>query len=258
MKSKYKKVLSVFLLIIVLICLIIFSLSSCSKHGFTFEETRLPTTSLFNSPTPKQEITPTDKLFLPIDTIEPSITPIITQALVATTSYRYIDTEFYDQYIYDSPTQQVVNTYIEKPSLEKYLYQNAIFTIWFNNGWGERWANIDLDELSNNDTKTADIQVVRTCGSDCFYHVASMNGAVYYYAEENDLDFDKCLSHFPVNVMDTSDYSLQGVFIFREGNLCVITNEGRMAIVKFRNFGIDENYSESISFLVDVYTEILQ
>ncbi len=240
--------------IIFLVCFVLMLFSSCLNNNQKIketEETLIPATNT-------ETVIQVEKTATSTKTLIPSKTPTATITTISTTSYRFIDEELKPSFIYEEPTQQVIKVYVEKPSLDKYLYQNAIITIWFENVRYENWANINLDNLENNTFENSDLQLRMSCGTDCFSSIHTINDSVYYLTDQSVSDFDSCLSHFPINEMNHSDYNLQGVFYFSKNNYCVLTNEGRMAIIKLKGNGFGDDFSESYSFYVTVYNEILE
>ena len=122
-------------------------------------------------------------------------------------------------------------------------------------------AYLNLDDLDNNGMKNSDIVIELTGQSYSWYLLQPVNGAVFYYTENESIDYQSCLKFFPISGLDAITYSYQGMhFDSKFGSYCVITNEERLAIVQFEKNSINynEDYSQNLSFIITVYKEKLK
>jgi hypothetical protein len=141
----------------------------------------------------------------------------------------------------------------------EYLYENVTVTIGLVDQF-DAIAYLNLDNLTDNGTNSSDIEIERTIGNEEFYSMYPINNSYYYFSETNNVDYDSCLDHLPVTGIYEGDYSLQGEYLLkRGGSFCILTNEGRIAIVSYIN-GSKKNladWSEELSFKITVFGKIV-
>jgi hypothetical protein len=156
-------------------------------------------------------------------------------------------------------TQGPVTISIENSEGNIYLYKDAVVTVRLGNG-SDVFAYLNLDDLNHNGMNNSDIKIEMTTGSMQFYQLYPINNSGYYFSGESSMDYDSCLSHFPITELTFSSYLTQGLNFSSGDPYCVITNEGRIAIVSFVKESIiyNKDYSQDISVLVTVYNKKIE
>ncbi len=227
-------------------------LSSCSVNKEQSPEKTLTIYPTTQTETPVViTITPT----LPFTT-----TPTITPTEIKVSSYRQIDSSLNVNNPVINTTQGPVVIQSTQPVTEKLLYYKNIVTIQLGSDLTV-FSYLNLDDIDNNGLSNSDIAIERTGRGYDWYLFEPINGAVYYHSDNKSMDLNSCLKHFPISGMDEDQYFHQGMnFDSSGGSFCIITNEDRMAIVQFIENSIeeDENFTENLSFIVTVYSEILK
>lgn len=142
-----------------------------------------------------------------------------------------------------------------------FLYRNALVEL----GYADERYLIDylnLDDLDDNSATNCDIMLERAVGSGgSFFDLYSVNGAVYHRATDGQTDFASCLAYFPTTDIDVMLESSDLGWSFMSGDfICVITNEGRMAVIQYQEDSswYTEDYTNYFSVLVTVYDQILK
>lgn len=231
--ASYKRGLPYCLLLIALICLI----ASCSytrMNQTTNTATILrmdPTTTAF--PT----LVPTVITQTPTRTINPNVDIVLS--------------------VHVTQVPPVVSTNV--PMGSEYLYKDVEVTVFLANRLNAV-AYLNLDNLSDNSTENSDLRIERTEGNELFHWLKPINYAYFFWTEDTNVTFDLCLKKFPIVEKEVSTYMNQGnEFQSRGGSYCVLTNENRIAIVKFITGSnkSSTDFSEQLSFQITVFSEIV-
>lgn len=190
----------------------------------------------------------------------PSSTPVPIKipTEINISSYRQVDNSYYMPVI--TTTQGPVIIQSTQPITDDLLYNNNIITVQLGSDL-DVFSYLNLDDLNNNGISNSDIAIERTGRGYDWYLFEPINGAVYFHSDDKSIDFNSCLKHFPISGMDEDQYSFQGMYFDSSGgSFCVITNEDRMAIVQFieNSINVNEDYTEDLSFIITVYSEILK
>lgn len=258
----FKKRIAFKSLLFVLICSLFFyviATTSCSLHSTNeFVNSKTTVASAqdvgINSTTP----TPEDIQLTETNTISLSATPTISK----TTYFQYIDPTLNLLIPTIDVTQGPIETFLTGTPSGEYLYFNEIVKFRLAD---ESYviSYLNLDDLSNNDSKNSDILIKRTQGSGgSFYSIRPLNNAVYFFPDLDSVDKNLCLTFFPLSTesgLDAISYLYQGENLLSGKPFCVITNEGRMAIVKYKEDSIKNNddYTQDLSVEIIVYKEVL-
>jgi hypothetical protein len=236
-----KKIFSI--ISILLIFVILSALSSCTIsqiNNFSPTKTLIGTNpNQMNGISQTSTQTPTLDNFTPTMTLTPSktISPI------------------YDLHITIDATQGPVTVSTVNSQEGKYLYKNAVVTVWLGNDT-DVFAYLNLDDLNKNGISNSDVKIEMATGDLSNYVLYPINNA-YYYQDKNTVDYDSCLVHFPVTGFTHIDYDSQGDNFLMGKPYCVLTNEGRIAIVSFVKDSIKFNadFSQVLSVNVTVYNK---
>lgn len=137
---------------------------------------------------------------------------------------------------------------------QEYLYKGYIVMFKLgpeNNPTGY----LNLDDLSNSDAFNSDVAVHISTGTKLTdYALFVTNRARYYLSDNGTMKYSDCISHFPLSGFSQSSYFIQA-FEFVSGRpYCVLTNEGRIAVVNFVKDSIVFNVDGTIDVSVKVTT----
>jgi len=113
-----------------------------------------------------------------------------------------------------------------------YLYNGTVVTIQFEEDFLDN-VYLNLDDLLNNQVNNSDIQITRYIGNEITYSLYPTNNSFYYYSKVGNLDFDLCVENFKKMKLSSVEYSIQGDYFIYGGSYCVLTNEGRIALVNY-------------------------
>lgn len=200
-------------------------------------------------------------LFTPMAISTPIQVITDTPMVITTSSFRYIDPSlnyYLPKVIATQDTDVLVLS--EVFSADK-VYDQAIATVNFADK-RDVLVYMNLDDLSNNGTQNSDIAIQRTQGSGgSFYTLFPINTAVFFLNPKDvEVSFETCITHFPITGMSDYEYGVhQGLSFIKGGVYCVITTEGRMAIIQFQKNSIVNNvdFTQDLSIIVTVYQKIL-
>jgi hypothetical protein len=148
----------------------------------------------------------------------------------------------------------------DEPADSKYLYKYAIVTFTSDSRDGENYLN--LDNLYDNEAGKVDIVFTYSSGSGgTFYYLYPVNGATLYYSDLHAMSYETCMQHYPFTNMDVNEYDTQGFKVGSGRDFCVITNEGRLSIVRLAPESLDVlsadyelRYPE---FVVTTYSQVI-
>lgn len=241
--SKIQNLKKVFLILFfVVIFTVAGLLFGCSKNKNTTISQTFAIPTLIPSVTNEiiPTITPTPKI------TRPTSTPIL-----VTPTKTFNPT--YDLHITIDVTQEppsfVPTTY---PDDSEYLYKGAIVKVKLIDQF-DAIEYLNLDDLTDNSMTNSDIEIERTIGNLPTYSLEPINNAYDYYSTESVMDYASCLKYFPLSGISYTDYSLQGPLLTYSGPYCVLTNEGRIAIVHYVTKKKIDNFVEELSLEVTVY-----
>jgi hypothetical protein len=179
--------------------------------------------------------------------------------VLKTSSSRYIDPSLNFLMPELLVTQMPLTVLSNQTAEVGFLYYNTEVEVGLIND-RDVWAYLNLDDLNNNGMRNSDIAIERTQGSGgSFYSLSAVNGAVYHLAGGSQVTRSSCLEYFPVTGMSGVEYYYQG-WRFIDGDFfCVITNEGRMAVIQYKENSnhYTEDYTEYFSIVVTVYDQTL-
>jgi hypothetical protein len=230
------------LLRIILICILtlMLFLVSCvnaKETRSTILNTAKPTVTLTITPTKNQPTkTPTPTTILPTET--PTVTP-----------NRYLN----DMTLVSTQGAVFVTTH-ESPN-NTYLYKYANVTILSE--MRDETNFLNLDDLSDNGFSNSDIAFNYAKPLfDVFY---LLNGSTYYYSDRHGMNYDSCMEHFPFTNMDIEKYYMNTKFLGAGTDLCVLTSDGRLSIIRFDQFSYFSDYykNSTVSFVVTTYKQIV-
>jgi hypothetical protein len=237
-----KRVISLISSVVILGLIII--LSSCARYQLN----NLPQTDTIIESTQTEAnailLMPTET---PTKMISPTQTPVPSKTM----------DPIYDLHITVDVTQGPIIISTITPKGNNYLYENANVTVNLGNSDIEEYAYINLDDLNDNEMKKSDVRIEMYSGSDGVdFELHPINSAYFYYSDKNTLDYESCLKKFPLAGFTKVDYDNQGTKFLNGKSYCVLTNEGRIAIVGFVKNSIKFNadHSRNLSVLVTVYS----
>lgn len=182
----------------------------------------------------------------------PSLTPNMTKTPTRTVLPSMTMTATY-QYPTDVPYSASISTV--KPTNPDLLYQNA--TIGVLTAWNYGNFDINLDDLSDNSPSKADLHFHFSRGSGGYFaNLDPIPGtSVYYYSDLYGMSYEKCMEHYPFDNMDQYYYEMQSSFVGSGRDYCVITNEGRLSIIRSvtDSFFTGSLDTKIIQFVVSTY-----
>lgn len=195
-------------------------LTSCTNHQNNLSDQTLTSTNpiMYN-------ITSTPKMVTP--TIVESTLPQQPVDSIRTIPPQYLELE--DTIRITQGPVLVSTSSAEDPN---YLYKKTIVTIQFEEDFLDN-AYLNLDDLMNNQVDNSDIQITRYIGNEITYSLYPTNNSFYYYSKGGNLDFDLCVENFKKMKLSSVEYSIQGDYFIYGGSYCVLTNEGRIALVNY-------------------------
>lgn len=163
----------------------------------------------------------------------------------------------YDLSITLETTQGAVAVLTASSGSTDFLYKDTQVTVTLIDPY-QAIAYLNLDDLVDNGTKNSDIAIRRTIGNEIHYYFYSVNNALYYYTTDTNLSYDKCYKNLSQIKMTKSEYESQEFEFTYGGSYCVLTNEGRIAIVhymgsSFKNGG---DFDEELSIQVTVFNKL--
>lgn len=182
--------------------------------------------------------------------------PTITPQLISPT--RTLD-PIYDLQITIEATQGPVRVITERSGNGEFLYNKAIATVWLGNDT-DVFSYLNLDDLADNQKDNSDIQIEITTGSMSFYQLYPINNAVFFYTNEQEVDFNYCEKHFPLSGFTNNSYQAQGLSFTTGKAFCVLTNEGHIVAINYIKDSIEYNddYSQYLSIQITVYNKIIE
>jgi len=204
---------------------------------------------------PTQVITETTSTLKQSQTnIGPSQTPVMTvptETTIATFDWSLSNIEI------DIPQGAVYFT-THEPSNNQFLYKYVNVTIITEPEYGQVFLN--LDNLKDNGFSNSDIILFHeTDKLGTWFNLFTSNGSRYYYSDLNNMSYDSCMEHFPFTKMDPDYYMTQSIWFGRGRDYCILTNEGRLSILRFDQATEYSEYFKNpiISFVVTTYQQIV-
>jgi len=154
-------------------------------------------------------------------------------------------------------TQESPN-FVSTPNPEdsKYLYKSTIVSLKLVDQF-DAIGYLNLDNLDDNSKTNSDIEIERTIGNLSTYSLYPINGAYDYYSNESAINLEACEKYFPLKEVPILDYYRQVAYFTNGGSYCILTNEGRIAIVKYvpDSIKVIDNFVEELSVDITVYKE---
>jgi hypothetical protein len=195
----------------------------------------------------------------PVDTDE--IIPTPTQNLTMINSTQIVPTPAktmnptYDLNVTLDVTQGPVVISTTSPEAGDYLYKDANATVKFFDQF-EATSYLNLDNLAENGMKNSDIEIDRSIGSEVNYSLIPINNAYYYLSSYSTLDYNSCIQHFPITGFTSEDYMNQAFGFIYGKSYCILTNEGRIAIVNYEKDSLKhlgDSFEEELSIKVTTF-----
>jgi hypothetical protein len=152
-------------------------------------------------------------------------------------------------------TQGPVFVTTHEPANNTYLYKYANVTILSE--MRDETNFLNLDDLSDNGFSNSDIAFNYAKPLFDVFHL--LNGATYYYSDRHGMNYDSCMEHFPFTNMDIEKYYMNTNFLGAGTDLCVLTSDGRLSIIRYDQFSYFSDYykSSTVSFVVTTYKQIV-
>lgn len=159
-------------------------------------------------------------------------------------------------------TQMPVQISMGKPVGYMYLYQKAHVTLKLDSFNGVVFLN--LDNISDTNQQNSDFLIYVDTGSmGTTFEINPTNFARYFYSDKTTMDYTSCVESFPKTSADwlvhTNKYPVLVRMIETGKEYCILTNEGRMAIVNMvsDSNSIDDQGNLNIKLVVTVYKRIV-
>jgi hypothetical protein len=102
------------------------------------------------------------------------------------------------------------------------------------------------------------VLIRRTFGNEFFYSISPVNNAFYGDLGKSNSSYESCSKKFPISV-DLTDYLVQATRFIYSDSYCFLTNEGRIATVKYiEGSRIRDGSTETVDVLITVYSPIVK
>lgn len=167
------------------------------------------------------------------------------------------------------PTPTIINTPITKIDVTQipvdvsdlgqssgdFLYQNVKVKLNMDISNTDAYSYVNLDDLSDNDMTKSDMELIAYQGRLKSYFLNPANYATFYFSGETSMDFQSCVEH----LAEFRDFPAGWFYSGRP--ICVLTNEGRIAVVNYikdsqvRN---ENTHIASLEFNITVYNETVR
>lgn len=137
-----------------------------------------------------------------------------------------------------------------------YLFHNTKVTLFLGNET-DVFVNINLDDMKTSNMENSDIIIEKTTGSETFYLLFPINGAGYFYSDEDIYEYEACINSIPLRKMSYFDYLKQEHSFIKGKKYCIYTNEGHVALVNYIRGSVEytSDYSSKISIEVTVFSK---
>ncbi len=241
--GKFQNVKKVLLILVFLFIFIIPGLLfGCSKSESTVISQTFAVTTMIPSMT--TEIIPA------ITQTPTTVSPMST--IILTTPSKTINPTYDLQFTVDVTQESLSIVPTIFPENSEYLYKDAIVAITLVDQF-DAIDYLNLDDLADNSMTNSDIEIERTIGNLATYSIYPINNAYDYYSKRRLMDYDSCSKYFPLTDVSLLDYFLQTDYLTYGGPYCVLTNEGRIAIVRYVTKKKIDNFVEELTLEVTVY-----
>lgn len=240
--KRIKKMSSLVLINFFIIILLITGCGGLKNNGGS--KTEIPTLTFTITPQPTN--TPSLQAALVSETLAPPVYPSLLDAIP-------IDI-----------TQMSVQISTVKPVSEEYLYQDAQVTLKLDSWNGVVFLN--LDDITDNNAQNSDFLIYINTGSmGTTFEIYPTNYARNYYSDNATMDYASCVNDFPkTSAQEAAQYEKYppiDVMIDSGNAYCILTNEGRMAVVNMvipSNFNYsDDQGNLNMLLVVTVYNRIV-
>jgi hypothetical protein len=142
------------------------------------------------------------------------------------------------------------------PNESDYPYENSVVTMQINpidDPMGARISYLNLDDLNNNGVANSDIEVL-VGGKLDFITIKPANNAFYFFTGKNNVDIAFCREHFPLSGFNRDDYDNQGLQFEKSKAFCVLTNQGRVAVIEYKSDS--KKYTSDGSFVFSMIVKV--
>jgi hypothetical protein len=121
---------------------------------------------------------------------------------------------------------------------------------------------LNLDDLNDNGPENSDVLITHNyTGKGIYFRLSPTNGATYYYSDLHSMSLESCMAHYPFTNMDTQKYPEVGLLLQSGRDYCVLTNEGRLSIIRFdqefKDKLVDGSYYTQIEAVVTTYRQVV-
>jgi hypothetical protein len=243
--NKFQNIMKLLSILLIIFIFTVF-LFGCSKRESTTISQTLAVPTVI--PSMADETIPT--ITQTQNPVPPTATPILmTPTKTINPKYNFQITTDVTQ---ESPTI-VSTTY---PENSEYLYKDAIVTLTLVDQF-DAIDYLNLDDLTDNSMTNSDIEIERTIGNQSFYSLYPINNSYFNLPTESVVDYSTCLEYLPISGISQVDYSLLSAQLTYGYPYCVLTNEGRIAVVRYvpNSIKIIDNFVEGLSIEVTVYSK---
>jgi len=190
-------------------------------------------------------------------TASPTPTPILYTPTSTPTKFVDINDEYY-QYSKIRVTQGPVIVSTGNVPDSIYLYKDVIvkFQMTEMQLALQQRRFLNLDDLDNNNANNSDILINLSSGAEGYRSsIFPVNYAKYFYSGSTEMDYAACVSQFPLDVNYGSSEDNQDVWFGTGNPYCILTNEGRIAIIQYikNSYIANDEGIVSFSILISVY-----
>lgn len=209
-----------------------------------------------------KEGTSTSTNYIPAKTITPTPkpktqTPTLTE--ISSTATPSEDYFWFDDLATIDFTQEPADVTTHEAPDNKYLYKYANVTFFIP--WRDETRRyLNLDDLNDNDPANSDIVIDHSLGSGGdFIELVPTNGATFYFSGLHSMSLNSCLEHFPFINMDEDFYHEQMWRVDSGRDYCVLTDDGRLSIIRYVDLVYLPNDWEHVNLelVVTTYRQIV-
>jgi len=196
-------------------------LSGCGKANETIQ------TAVWTATFTQPVSSPTETLIIEDN---PKIQPIKTETPTAEATEEFPSFDYLPENLRDTP-QGPIAISTQEPEDNIFIYKNAVATVKANMAGGYSFLN--LDNLYDSTAENCDVILGTSGSNDGEMEFIPENGATIYFSNLHGMDYDSCLEHFPFTQMDPVIYKFQTWHVTSGRDYCVITDEGRLSIIRY-------------------------
>lgn len=156
------------------------------------------------------------------------------------------------EYIPTQTTSGAVSISTIEPKNNNYLYKDAI--VIFKNVSLNAKLLLNLDDMTDNNQQRSDFVIYVDTGAEgTTFEIYPTNNASYYFSNSTSMDYYSCIANFPeTDNGNNNNNPLPPVSLGSGKPYCILTNEGRMAIIYLVKDSIEPYSQGNFDLKLDV------